>query len=393
MSPARVLPRILLLIGLAQIGTAPAAGQDSVLDEPFVRSRAKEGLDLLYDMKFEEAAVHFRAIGERYPAHPIGPLLAALSTWWQILLDLSSTEHDEAFYAAMTDVVDRCTEMLAEDPGNFDAMFFKGVALGFRGRLRSNRRDWLRAAADGKRAMDYVLEVARRRPESHDYAFGEGLYRYYAAVIPDRYPVVRPILAFMPGGDRVEGIAALERTASFGHFFRSEATYFLLQIYYLYENDYAKSMEYVTRLRDAHPGNSFFHTLEGRIHVRWRDWEKSAVIFDEVLDLFKSGAAGYTPAMAEQALYFLGRSHMDSGRYRQAQTLLLQLEALSSRLPDDTYFKVMGRLHMGMAYDATGRRSLAEARYEQVLAMRPWGSSQREARRYLSAPFTPKAEE
>ncbi len=387
---AGTLPRILIALGAAQIAIAPTFGQDSVLDEPFVRNRAKEGLDLLYDMRFEEAASLFSSIGERYPAHPIGPLLAALNTWWQILLDFSNTEHDEAFYAAMTDVVDRCTEILEADPGDFDAMFFKGVALGFRGRLRSNRRDWLRAAADGKRAMDYVLEVARQRPESHDYAFGQGLYRYYAAVIPDRYPVVRPLLAFLPRGDRVEGLASLERTATFGHYFRSEATYFLLQIYYLYESDYARSLEYVGRLRDTHPGNSFFHTLEGRIHARWGDWARSAAVFDDVLDLFKSGAPGYTPAMAEQALYYMARSHMEDGRYTEALTLLLQLEALSARLPQDTYFKVMGRLNQGMAYDATGRRDLAQNRYEQVLAMQEWGSSQRQARRFLRTPFDPR---
>ena len=340
-------------------------------------------------MRFDEAASQFRSIGERYPAHPIGPLLAALTTWWQILLDLSSTEHDEAFYAAMTDVVDRCTEMLAEDPDNFDAMFFKGVALGFRGRLRSNRRDWLRAAADGKRAMDYVLEVARRRPENHDYAFGHGLYRYYAAVIPDRYPVVRPLLAFLAQGRPRRRTGSAGENRYVGALLSLGATYFLLQIYYLYENSYAKSLEYAARLRDAHPGNSFFHTLEGRIHVRWRNWDKSAAIFRDVLDLFKSGAPAIHRPWRSRPSFYISRSHMEAGRFAEALMLLLQLEALSARLPQDTYFKVMGRLYQGMAYDATGRRSLAEARYEQVLAMRAWGSSQRRARRYLLEPFAP----
>ena len=173
-------------------------------------SGQRQDLDLLYDMRFEEAAQQFQAIGERYPEHPIGPFLDALNIWWKILLDYSNTELDEAFYAEMTGVIERCSAILAADADDFDAMFFKGVALGFRGRLRSNRRDWLRAAADGKRAMDYVLEVAARKPDSHDYAFGRGLYRYYAAVIPSRYPFARPLVAFLPRGDRIAGLAALE---------------------------------------------------------------------------------------------------------------------------------------------------------------------------------------
>ena len=367
--------------------TTPARSQDSVLDVPFVRERAKAGLDLLYDMRFEEAAQQFQAIGERYPEHPIRPFLDALNIWWKILLDYSNTELDEAFYAEMTGVIERCSAILAADADDFDAMFFKGVALGFRGRLRSNRRDWLRAAADGKRAMDYVLEVAARKPDSHDYAFGRGLYRYYAAVIPSRYPFARPLVAFLPRGDRIAGLAALERTATLGHYFKTEAAYFLLQIYYLYEVDFERSVQYVSWLRETHSGNAFFHTLEGRIYARWGYSSKSVEIFGRVLDLFKSGAAGYTPAFAEQALYFLARSSMVAGRHREALSLLLQLEALSARLTHDTYFKVMGRLSQGMVYDVLGQRKHAEGRYTQVLAMREWGASRQLADQYMRIPY------
>ena len=107
-----------------------------------------------------------------------------------------------------------------------------------------------------------------------------------------------------------------------------------------------------------------------------------------MLDRFKSGASGYTAAVAEQALYYLARSHMVAGRYRDASHLLLQLEALSARLPHDTYFKVMGRLAAGMAYDAQGQRSMAETRYKAVRSMRAWGTSRDRARLYLRTPYS-----
>ena len=223
-----------------------------------VQHHATVGLRALYGMRFGEAKEHFNVVATRHPDHPIGPFLDALGTWWKILLDYSNTEHDEAFYTAMTAVIEQCNRMLKADDANFDAMFFKGMALGFRGRLRTNRRDYLRAAADGKRAMDYVLEVGRRHPENDDFAFGEGIYQYYAAIVRERYPVLRPLVAFLPSNDREAGLAAIRRTATHGHYFKTEATYFLLQIYYLYENSYAKSVEYVSRLRNEHPDNAFF---------------------------------------------------------------------------------------------------------------------------------------
>lgn len=363
------------------------ASGPSVLDDPFIRDQAKHGLDLLYDMEYEAADAVFLEIDRRFPEHPIGPFLMALNTWWKILLDFSDTTHDDAFYAAMDEVIKRADAQLDTNDQDFDAMFFKGAALGFRGRLRSNRRDWFQAAMDGKRAMDYVLAVARKDTANHDYVFGKGLYDYYASVIPDRYPYVKPVVAFFPKGDRDLGLRELERTATKGYYIQTEAAYFLLQIYYIFEHNYDKSLFYVTWLREQHPNNSFFHTIEGRIYARWGRWDQMEAVFTEVLNRFMQGQTGYNPATAEQALYYLARGRMVASEYEAALDYLLKLESLSARSPDDTYFKVMGRLRQGMAYDALGQRAIAEDRYREVLAMKAWSNTHEQAERYLERPY------
>ncbi len=362
----------------------PAA---SVLDDPQVRRVAKEGLDLLYNMQFEEAAIRFDSISTQVAAHPVGPFLSALTLWWEILMDLADTQHDEEFYAAMTEVIERCDARLDAQPDDFDAMFFKGMALGFRGRLRSNRRDWIRAALDGKRAMDYVLAVAHADSTSHDFVLGPGLYNYYAALIPKRYPILKAITTFLPKGDRELGLAQIQRAATRGYFMQTEAIYFLLQINYLYESDYRASVEYVSMLRERHPGNSFFHTLEGRIYAHWGDWARSDTIFASVLNRYREGRPGYEAPSAEQALYFLARGSMARRRHDEALSYLLPLEALSARSQEDTYFKVLGRLQQGMAYDALNLRERAVERYEQVLTMKDWRRAHVQARRYLDHPY------
>ncbi len=377
----------LLAASAAYPAAVSAQPTDSVLEDPALRQTAKEGLDLLYDMQFDEAAARFDSISRQVDDHPIGPFLSALTLWWEILMDLSDTQHDEAFYAAMGRVIARCDARLAANEGDFDAMFFKGMALGFRGRLRSNRRDWIRAAADGKRAMDYVLAVARADTTDHDFVLGPGLYNYYAALIPERYPFVRPITAFLPKGDRDLGLAQIGRTATQGYFMQTEAIYFLLQIYYLYENDYRQSVRYATLLRTRHPGNSFFHALEGRIYARWAAWNRSDTVFASILEHYRQGASGYTAPVAEQALYFLARGRMVARDYPVALSYLLSLEALSARSDEDTYFKVMGRLQQGMAYDRLGQRTRAVERYAQVLDMKAWGSSHTQAQRFMTRPY------
>lgn len=366
---------------------SPVAAQSSILFETEVRASAKAGLDALYDLQFEEAESHFQTITERHLDHPIGPFLEALTLWWTILLDLSDASNDEEFYAAMEEVIERSDERLEADKHDFDAMFFKGIALGFRGRLRSNRRDWIRAAADGKRAMDYVLAVADADTTNHDFVFGRGLYQYYAALIPERYPFVRTITAFLPPGDRISGLFELERTARDGFYMQTEAMYFLTQINYLYEKNFAACVRQISWLRKKYPRNSFFHTLEGRIYASWDQWQASDTVFIDILERYKAKETGYTPAMAEQALYFLACSHIAKGEVSAALSRLLSLEALTARQDTDSYFKVVGRLYQGIAYDLMGDRERAINRYKDVLRMKRWGSSHTNARKYLVNPY------
>ncbi len=361
---------------------------ESVLDDPVVQTRTEKGLDHLYNMEFDPSRAYFTSIDRRYPNHPVGPFLLALNTWWKILLDLSDESYDDEFFSAMDEVIDRSNRLLKKDRENFDAMFFKGAALGFRGRLRSNRGDWLKSGRDGLRAMDYVLGIAERAPENADYAFGKGIYDYYSVVIPDRYPYVKPVMIFFPGGDRERGIQALERTVRHGRFIRTEAAYFLLQIYYLFENDFDKSVHYATWLRERHPQNSFFHTFEGRVYAKWGQWEKSRSVFEAVLKRYRNRHSGYNEAMAEQALYFLARGHMIYREYDVALSYLDDLRALSDRRNDeDGYFEVLGRLREGMAHDARGNRSRAIAAYSEVLDMKDWSGAHERAKRYLDSPY------
>lgn len=365
----------------------PASRPASVLDDAMAQFQLKRGLDLLYNMKFEQAHALFDLVDRRYPDHPVGPFVKALDTWWKILMDLSDTSHDAAFFAAMEEVIERSDRLLRRDKNNFDAMFFKGAALGMRGRLKSNRGDWFQAARDGIRAMDYVLDVAKKDPANDDYVFGKGIYDYYAAAVRERYPFARPVMVFFPDGDKERGLALLERTARHGRFIQTEAAYFLLQIYYIFENDEAKSVEYVSWLRERYPDNSFFHTLEGRIYARWGHWARAQDVFAAVLDRYKRKQAGYNAAAAEQALYYLARGRMVYSDYEEALAHLNQLEALGARNDREGYFKVLGLLRQGMALDALGRRDEAVRRYRQVLDMKDWSDAHERAKAFLERPY------
>jgi hypothetical protein len=339
-------------------------------------------------MQFEEANAIFGEISRRYPDHPIAPFLKGLNIWWNhIMLNLPDPSHDDVFFAAMDEVIARCEALLDEDPDHLDALFLRGAALGFRARLNSNRENWLKAVMDGRRAIGDVREVGQLAPQNPDYVFGRGMYDYYAAIIPENYSFAKAVMFFLPDGDRERGLAQLRRAAQHGDFIQTEANYFLLQINYLYETDYANSRRYVTWLRERHPDNPYFHSYEGRVYVRWGRWDRAAQIYQDVLARYQEQATGYNRFFAQQALYFLARERMRYDAYDEALDYLVKLEALSASSADDDPYKALGRLRQGMVYDALGKRNAAVQRYREVLAMADVNGSHDRAEQYLDAPY------
>lgn len=379
------------LIGLGMVpwvrAQQPVAANASVLDDPFIRMQGKAGLDALYNMEFAAADSIFEIIEKRYPGHPVGAFLHALTVWWQILPDLANTEHDAAFFDAMEDVIRRSDRLLKRDKEHFDAIFFKGAALGFRGRHRSNRRSWFAAARDGQAALGYVLDIAEADTSNADYIFGKGVYDYFAAVIPEKYPIVKPLMIFFPEGDRARGLRHLRHVAEEGLFIQTEAAYFLLQIYLIYEPNFAESRRYITWLRTQYPQNAYFHALEGLVHAMWRKWPDVQRIYSDVLEQYRAGAVGYTVGLAEQALYYLGRRAMIYSDLGAARQHLLALESLTSQGRPETYYRVYGHLRLGMVYDALGYREQARSQYRQVLRLGDRNEAHKRARQYLKAPY------
>ena len=378
--------------GAAQTSPPPTAADSSlstVLNDPFVQRTGTKGLNRLYNMRSDSAQALFRKIDARYPNHPVGPFLQGLNLWWTIMLDLTDTSHDEAFFEQMDEVIERCEEILDEHPDHFDALLFKGAAHGFKARLASNRSDWWSALQNGRKAIGPARRVAEIAPEGNgDYVFGKGLYDYYTAILEEEYPAVKAFTWMIPDGDRERGLRLLKQTAAEGRYVKTEAIYYLTQVHYLYEDDYMAARHYVRRLRDRHPDNPYFHNFEGRVYARWGRWDRAHEVFGEVVARAESDRPGYNAHMEEIARYYLARERLYHDRYEEALAHLERLDTLTDRNVEDNRYRILGALYEGMVYDAMGQREKAKQRYRTVLSMDdPIGVHDR-AERYLSEPYT-----
>lgn len=382
-----------LLLGLrtapasAQAPPAPETGT-SILDDSFVREQGKRGLDSLYNMAFDDAEAIFDRIEARHPDHPVGPFLNGLNVWWRILPDLENTAHDDDFYRHMEATVSRADALLAEDSDHFDATFFKGIALALQARLKSNRGEWVGAVRRGRRAIGYVREARDQAPHIEDFAFGRGMYDYYAAIIPEEYNAARMVMWMLPDGDREGGLQMIHRAAEEGWYIQSEARYFLAQIYALYEDDYPEAQKHMAWLREEHPHNAYFHAYAARLHSRQGHLRQARDVYAEVAERHEDGWTGYNTPIAQEAYFQLARERFIQDDYEAALRHLAHIESLdASDDVEDRKYVVLGRLYQGMIYDATDRRNQAMNRYRIVLSMDDHNNSHERAERYLDEPY------
>jgi hypothetical protein len=359
----------------------------SILDDEQFRVEVRKGLDRLYDMDFLNANAEFAAIEQRYPGHPIGPFLRSLAPWWEIQVDPEDVSHDKAFLDAMEEVIKRCDRRLRVDKNDMDGMFFKAGALAFRGRLNTDRKNWLRAARDGQKAMHLLAEVRKRDPENPDLLLGVGLFDYLADVAPAKYPILKPFARLFPKGNRARGLEELSQAVEKGTFVPTEAAFCLVQIHYIFERDYATALHYSRWLRQRYPNNALFHVYEGRSFARLNMWEDGRRDLLDVLARNAEGRTGYRGDVTQQALFVLGRDEVKWKRFEDAISYLSRLEGLPNRGQADGNYRAYGRLYRAMALDALGRREEALYWYNRVLGERPPDEVRGKARNYLRAPF------
>lgn len=352
-------------------------------------SLVSSGIKQIYNIKFPEAENTFRRVIADYPDHPAGRFFLAMIDWWKILVDLESEEYDDIFFQKLEDVIYQCDQLLKKNPENIDALFFKGGSIGFRGRLRAYRESWLKAASDGRDALPIVERASNLDPENVDVQLGFGIYNYYAAVIPYEYPMVKPLMLFFPKGDKGKGIEQLNNTAKNGKYANYEAQYFLMSLYFNYENNPFKASEYADILTKEFPDNPTFHRWRGRIAAKKGDYNSSSIIFKNFLDKIKANYPGYnTNRNIREAAYYVGYQYFNETQLDSSLHYFKECER-ASRIIDkeDSGFLVNAVLYQGMIYDLMGKRDEAVKKYNLILKMDEYANSRKTAKGYLENPF------
>lgn len=315
-----------------------------------------QGMELVYDMKFNEANNIFDKIIKLEPKNAYGYFLKLVCYFWMCLNNPQDEATTEKYKEISYKTIDVAEEMLDKNEDDIDAMFYLGGAYGNLGRYYSMDKSWWSAYWNGKKGKNYLQDVIENDPQYYDAYLGLGIYHYYA----DELPKLVKFFSFILGieGDKELGFKELRLAISKSKNTRTEAMFFLGAIYTDIEKDFEKALPIFKDLFDKYPNNSIFGLALAKCYWKLEKYELAKNQFQLMFDKFSNHK--------KVVLYLnnYGYLLLEQGYYDEAIEIFKRQVEL---FPKDAN----SYDSLGDGYRKAGKIKLAIEQYEKSLKVEP----------------------
>ena len=350
--------------------------------------RILDGINLIYDRRFEDAETLFKKMATEAPRDPSGYFYLAMITWSKLAAGFWTPDMVKEYKKRIDRAIEVAQARVDGKGANSYDFFYLGGALGFKGRfelMKGNMFASFLLASDAIEALKTCREMA---PDDKDVLLGIGTFDYYTAKLSG---VLKFLTYFLlHRGDKKEGLRKLYDAASHAVYSSTEAKSVLLYIQLFSEQDFPKALALATELSNRYTKNPRYKTLEGVCHIRM---EKDYQYRETVRELMAKSQEAKSPITAaiwkNRALYLESINDLYDGRYAEARQKLEEI----LRHPDPEHDPGMiawPLIKIGMSYDLAGNRDRALSYYNQVFNMENGSGAQFVADKLLEDPIKPK---
>jgi hypothetical protein len=351
----------------AQAPEAVSANSSYLLLDKGLQYRVTKAINSMYNFDFATAERDFAVIMYQYPEHPLPDFLMALGYWWRIEINVDNERYDKIFIQYLDRANSKALKMLKQNPRNKEAAFFLAAGYGFQGRLYSERKSWTKATFAGKNALNY-MEMSRGEEEFNpELLLGDALFNYFSIWIPENYPLLKPVLALFPKGNKKLGLTQLEKVASNAFYTRVEAQYFLFRLYGSEENRPQDALRIVEYLHEKFPNNPYFHRSYARYLYTTGKWTQAMQESLEILDRIEQKQFGYEATSGRYAAFYLGEYFYRIGNNIEAKRYYSKTVTIGeeSETQESGYY-LYSLISLGKIATAEKNRALAKTYFNQV---------------------------
>ncbi|MBI5243196.1 MAG: hypothetical protein HY922_05840 [Elusimicrobia bacterium] len=354
--------------------SVPAAGS-SISQEADKLLRG--GIDSVYRMQFDEADALFQKAADLSGGHPHAYLgrVGSLMTRYIYGTEQSDPSLLERFYVLAEEAGRSSEAWLKNNPGDTDAMVSLGASFGLAARVMTQRRSWIKAYLNGRKAIKYTRAALTHDPAQGDAWLGIGMYDYYT----DTYPRFIGVLAkIVLRGSRKRGIKELYQAVKAGRYTDTAAKLILVEIFT--EDDFGardpkEAARLMAEIRAMYPESAMLHAAELVALYEQGRYPQALEGVDAYLLSVREGK--YEALQEAKGRLMRGTALWALGRRREA---LEEFKAGAEIRYKDapTRWAVYSRIRAGQLLDLMGDHKAAHEQY-RLAAAEPdtWGLRRR----------------
>jgi tetratricopeptide (TPR) repeat protein len=257
------------------------------------------GVREMMDGQLDEAIQTLRQVEKDNPESPVGYLLEADATWWQIyystadlvdpdvfdVVSSDTTSYDKRFRTLIRLAIAKSQARIRKHQNLARSYLYEGMAYALTGRLAGLRAQDLATARAGKKMLFLLQAALTRDPNLADADTGIGLYNYFVATLPTIVKMLRWLIG-LPGGSRSAGLRDLYEAANHGNFTRSEAKFYLAKDFTRRnELQFARSLELFQQLANEYPDNPFWKLMVASVELRLGRRGAGLALYRQILAL------------------------------------------------------------------------------------------------------------
>ena len=357
----------ILFFAFLSAWASPVDSTKLLIADMMVQIEATEAMDAMYNFDFVEAEKQFNWLRQKYPHHPLPYFVLGLSEWWKMLPEANIDSYDDRFHYFMDTTIAIAEPMLENPDTRIEGAFFLAAAYGFQGRLYSERGTWGKAASAGRKSLKY-LEISKEQSDlSPELLFGDALYNYYSVWIPENYPILKPVLAFFPDGDKELGLEQLRIVSNNAFYTRIEARVFLMRILASDYQDYIGALRIAEYLYTNHPQNPYFERYYIRYLYSLGRYSTMEPIAKNILIKVDSAKFGYEATSGRYAAFFLGQMYESRRQYEEAKAYYLKAVFYGNQnKAQETGYYLYSLLNLGGIEARAGSKAGAKFYYKQT---------------------------
>jgi tetratricopeptide (TPR) repeat protein len=359
-----------------------------------------EGFEHFYNMEYDAAVQEFEQALKTHPNDPFavnhlleavlfrelhreGALDAQLYMGKEFL-HAKKVEVSPEVAAQINQLIQQASALseaeLKTNPNNVDALYALGVTHGMLATYTALvQKAWFKALRNGLDAYKDHKRILQINPNYSDAKLVVGIYNYVVGSLPWMVKAAAFLVAIH--GSKSKGLELIHQAADGGGEASVDAKT-TLTLFLAREKRYDEAIPFARELYQAFPRNFLYGLAAADLMRNAGQLPAAATAYEQLLSLSKQGK--FQGEHVEFAAYNLGRTLQEEKKYPAAAEAYAQAASFPKADPQMTQ---RANLEAGQMYDLAGKRDLAVAKYQQVLAGDPETPEAKTARGLLRHPY------